>query len=103
MSAANNLEAASNAVIEDIATEVKVGLGGKDLESNPQIKALRQRLEAKITVARELAAEKAKIAAQKAKEAANTANAYAHDEPWQIAAGAMAVGVLVGLLISTRR
>lgn len=103
MSAASNLEAASNAVIEDIASEVKVVLGGKDLEANPQIKALRQRLEAKIAIARELAAEKAKIAAQKAKEAANTANAYAHDEPWQIAAGAMAVGVLVGLLISTRR
>ena len=103
MSAANNLEAASNAVIEDIASEVKVVLGNEELAANPQIKALRQRLEAKITIARELAAEKAKIAAQKAKEAANTANAYAHDEPWQIAAGAMAVGLLVGLLISTRR
>ena len=102
MSAANNLEAASNAVIEDIATEVKVGLGGKDLESNPQIKALRQRLEAKITIARELAAEKSKLAAKKAREAANSANAYAHDEPWQIAGAALAVGVLVGLLLGRR-
>ena len=102
MSAANNLEAASNAVIEDIATEVKVGLGGKDLESNPQIKALRQRVEAKLAIARELAAEKSKIAAKKAKDAASTANAYAHDEPWQIAAGALAAGVLIGLLLGRR-
>ena len=42
------------------------------------------------------------MAAKKAKEAANTANAYAHDEPWQIAAGALAVGVLVGIVLGRR-
>jgi ElaB/YqjD/DUF883 family membrane-anchored ribosome-binding protein len=102
MSASNNLEAAANAVVEDIASDVKGVLGGKDLESNPQIKALRQRVEAKLAIARELAAEKSKIAAKKAKEAASTANAYAHDEPWQIAAGALAVGVLIGLVLGRR-
>jgi ElaB/YqjD/DUF883 family membrane-anchored ribosome-binding protein len=102
MSAASNLEAASNAVIEDIVRDVKGVLGGKDLESHPQVKALRQRLESKFEVARDLAAEKAKIASRKAKDAAQTANAYAHDEPWKIATGAMAVGVLVGLLLSRR-
>ena len=49
-----------------------------------------------------LAAEKSKLAAQKAREAASTANAYAHDEPWQIAGAALAVGVLVGLLLGRR-
>jgi ElaB/YqjD/DUF883 family membrane-anchored ribosome-binding protein len=88
MSAANNLEAAANAVVEDIASDVKG--------------VLRQRVEAKLAIARELAAEKSKIAAKKAKDAASTANAYAHDEPWQIAAGALAVGVLVGLLLGRR-
>jgi ElaB/YqjD/DUF883 family membrane-anchored ribosome-binding protein len=102
MSASNNLEAAANAVVEDIASDVKGVLGGKDLESNPQIKALRQRVEAKLAIARELAAEKSKIAAKKAKDAASTANAYAHDEPWQIAAGALAAGVLIGLLLGRR-
>ena len=102
MSASNNLEAAANAVVEDIASDVKGVLGGKDLESNPQIKALRQRVETKLAIARELAAEKSKIAAKKAKDAASTANAYAHDEPWQIAAGALAAGVLIGLLLGRR-
>ena len=59
--------------------------------------------QAKLAIARELASEKSKIAAKKAKDAAQTANAYAHDEPWQIAGAALAVGVLVGLLLGSRR
>ena len=102
MTASTNIDAAANAVTEDIARDVKGVLAGKDLESLPQIKALRQRIDSKIAIARELAAEKSRLAAQKAKEAANTANAYAHDEPWQIAGAALAVGVLVGLLLGRR-
>ena len=102
MSATKNLEAAANAVVEDLASDVKWVLSSKELESVPQVKALKQRVEAKLAIARELAAEKSRIAAKRAKDAAQTANAYAHDEPWQIAAGALAVGVLVGLLLGRR-
>jgi len=102
MTATTNLEAAANAVAEDIASDVRGVLANKDLDSVPQIKALRQRLESKLAIARELAAEKSRIATKKAREAANTANAYAHDEPWQIAGAALAVGVLVGLLLGRR-
>lgn len=102
MSASNNLEAAANAVVEDLASDVRGVLSGKELESMPQLRALRQRVETKLAIARELASEKSKVAAKKAKEAANTANAYAHDEPWQIAAAALAVGVLVGLVLGRR-
>jgi len=102
MSASKNLEAAANAVVEDLASDVKGVLSSKELESVPQVKALKQRVEAKLAIARELAAEKSRIAAKRAKDAAQTANAYAHDEPWQIAAGALAVGVLVGLLLGRR-
>ena len=102
-SVSNNLEAAANAVVEDLANDVKGVLSNKDLESVPQIKALKQRVEAKLAIARELASEKSKIAAKRAKDAAQTANAYAHDEPWQIAGAALAVGVLVGLLLGSRR
>lgn len=103
MSASTNLEAAANAVVEELASDVKGVLAGKDLESLPHIKALRQRVETKLAIARELAAEKSKLAAKKAKDAASSANAYAHDEPWQIAAAALAVGVLVGLALTRRR
>ena len=98
MSASKNLEAAA----EDIASDVRGVLASKDLDSAPHIKALRQRIDTKLAIARELAAEKSRLAAKKAREAASATNAYAHDEPWQIAAGALAVGVLVGLLLGRR-
>jgi len=98
MSASKNLEAAA----EVIASDVRGVLASKDLDSVPHIKALRQRIDTKLAIARELAAEKSRLAAKKAREAASATNAYAHDEPWQIAAGALAVGVLVGLLLGRR-
>lgn len=98
MSASKNLEAAA----EDIASDVRGVLASKDLDSVPHIKALRQRIDTKLAIARELASEKSRLAAKKAREAASATNAYAHDEPWQIAAGALAVGVLVGLLLGRR-
>src|SRR6476659_8674155 len=100
MTASSNLEAAANAVAEDIATDVRGVLASKELDTLPNIKALRQRIDSKLAIARELAAEKSKLAAKKAREAANTANA--HDEPWQLAGAALAAGVLVGLLLGRR-
>ena len=97
-----NLEAAANQVVEDIANDVRGVLSSEELESIPRVKALRQRVDAKLAIARELASEKGKLAAKKAREAADTANAYAHDEPWQIAGAALAVGVLIGVLIGRR-
>ncbi|VWX63715.1 conserved hypothetical protein [Burkholderiales bacterium 8X] len=102
MTASTNLDAAAAAVAEEIATDVQGVLSSKDLDAVPNIKAMRQRLESKFAIARELAAEKSRVAAQKAKDAASSANAYAHDEPWQIAGAALAVGVLVGLLLGRR-
>lgn len=98
MSASNNLEAAA----EDIASDVRGVLASKDLDSVPHIKALRQRIDTKLAIARELASEKSKLAAKKARQAAAATNNYAHDEPWQIAGAALAVGVLVGLLLGRR-
>jgi ElaB/YqjD/DUF883 family membrane-anchored ribosome-binding protein len=98
MTVTTHLEAAA----EDIANEVRDALASKELDSVPQIKALRQRVDSKLAIARELAAEKSRIAARKAREAAHTANVYAHDEPWQVAGAALAVGILVGLLIGRR-
>lgn len=97
-----NLEAAANQVVEDLASDVRGVLSSKELDAVPHIKALRQRVDAKLAIARELAAEKGKLAAKKAREAAGQANAYAHDEPWQIAGAALAVGILVGLALGRR-
>ena len=66
MSATSNLEAAADAVVED----VRGVLASKELDSVPHIKALRQRVDAKIAIAKELTAEKARIAAKQLRYAA---------------------------------
>lgn len=101
MSASTKFENVA-AAVDGLANDVRGLLASKDFDAVPQIKALRERLDAKIQVAREIVGEKSKLAAIKAKDAADTANAYAHDEPWQIAGAALAVGVLVGLLLGRR-
>lgn len=101
MNASTKLENAVSAV-EDLASDVRHALSSQDLDALPQIKALRQRVDAKLQIAREVAAEKSRLATRKARQAAGTANTYAHDEPWQIAGAALAVGVLVGLLLGRR-
>jgi hypothetical protein len=68
MSASQNLEAAA----EDIASDVRGVLASKDLDSVPHIKALRQRIDTKLAIARELASEKSKLAAKKARETPTT-------------------------------
>ncbi len=101
MNASTKLQAAS-AQVEDLADDVRSSIASKDLDNFPQIKALRQRIDAQVQRAREATTEQSKRAAKKAKQAAGTANTYAHDEPWQIAGAALAVGLLVGLLLSRR-
>jgi len=90
------------AAVDNLASDVRGLLSSKEFDVVPQIKVLRERIDAKLQVAREVLGEKGKMAARKTKDAAETANAYAHDEPWQIAGAALAVGVLVGLLIGRR-
>jgi ElaB/YqjD/DUF883 family membrane-anchored ribosome-binding protein len=98
MTITTHLEAAA----EDIASDVRDALASREFDAVPQIKALRQRIDSKLAIARELAAEKSRVAARKAREAARAADVYAHDEPWQVAGAALAVGVLVGLLLGRR-
>lgn len=56
-------------------------LASKDLDSIPQIGALRDRIDEGLSRARESAVEAAQEAARQAREAAAAADRYAHDEP----------------------
>lgn len=89
--------------LENLVTDVRGLLASKDLDAVPQIKALRKKIDESLVVVRETAVETAQEAARRAREAASNANAYAHDEPWHVAGGALAVGVLLGFLLSRRR
>ena len=48
------------------------------------------------------AVQTAQDAAQQAKEAARMADRYAHDEPWRVAGAALALGAIVGFMLTRR-
>ena len=101
MTASTTPESAASE-LENLVSDVRGLLASKDLDSVPQIKALRKRIDDTMVNVRETAVETAQEAARKAREAAHTANEYAHDEPWHVAGGALAVGVLLGFLLGRR-
>ncbi|MDR2853449.1 MAG: DUF883 domain-containing protein [Burkholderiaceae bacterium] len=99
----SNFEETTGQIVDDLASDVRNTLDGKDFDAVPGIEALRARVNAKLAAARDLAAEKTKQAAHKAREAADAASAYAHKEPWQVAGMALGVGLLVGLVLGRRK
>ncbi|RYF44978.1 MAG: DUF883 domain-containing protein [Comamonadaceae bacterium] len=88
--------------LEKLVSDLRGLLASKDLDTLPEIKVLRQKLDDGLQNARESAVRAAQDAARQAKEAALAADRYAHDEPWRVAGAALAVGALVGFLLSRR-
>ncbi|GKS96391.1 DUF883 family protein [Acidovorax sp. SUPP2825] len=100
-SASNTLSSAQNE-LEKLVSDLRGLLSSKDLDSVPEIKQLRQRLDDGIHSVRDSAVRAAQDAAYQAKEAARAADQYAHDEPWRVATAALAAGALVGFLLARR-
>ena len=92
----------SQSELEKLVTDLRGLLHSKDLDTIPEIKLLRQRLDDGMTNVRDSAVRAAQEAARQAKEAAYAAVRYAHDEPWRVAGAALAVGALVGFLLARR-
>ena len=77
----------SQSELEKLVTDLRGLLHSKDLDTIPEIKLLRQRLDDGMTNVRDSAVRAAQEAARQAKEAAYAADRYAHDEPHAYAAG----------------
>lgn len=88
--------------LEKLVSDLRGLLANKDLDSVPEIKLLRERLDDGMHNVRESAVRAAQDAAHQAKEAARAADRYAHDEPWRVAGAALAVGAFIGFLMSRR-
>ncbi len=88
--------------LEKLVADLRGLLSSKDLDSVPEIKVLRQRLDDGMHNVRDAAVHAAQEAARQAKDAARAADRYAHAEPWRMAGAAMAVGALVGFLLARR-
>lgn len=88
--------------LERLVTDLRGLLSNKDLDSVPEIRQLRRRLDDGVNTVRDSAVRAAQEAANQAKEAARVADRYAHDEPWRVATAALAAGALVGFLLARR-
>jgi ElaB/YqjD/DUF883 family membrane-anchored ribosome-binding protein len=92
----------TQAELEKLVAEMRTVMANKSLDSVPEIKALRERLDEGMHNVRDAAIRAAQEAANQAKDAARAADRYAHDEPWRVAGAALAVGALVGFLLARR-
>lgn len=88
--------------LEKLVADLRGLISSKDLDNVPEIKILRQRLDDGMHSVRDAAVHAAQEAARQAKDAARAADRYAHDEPWRVAGAALAVGAVVGFLLSRR-
>lgn len=93
---------AAQADLERLAADVRGLLASKDLDSIPEIRVLRERIDERLHTAREAAVNAASEAARQAKEAAYVADRYAHDEPWRVAGAALAIGAVIGFVLGRR-
>lgn len=91
--------AETGAAVEDLAADVATVLGSPALAADPQIPALRQRIQESLGILREKARQQRERAARKAREAAAQVDTYVHEEPWHAAAGTLAAGLAIGLAI----
>ena len=88
--------------MEKLVSDLRSLLSSRSLDSVPEIKVLRQRLDDGIQTVRDATVRAAQQAADQARDAARAADRYAHDEPWRVASAALAVGALVGFLLARR-
>lgn len=88
--------------LEKLVSDLRGLISSRDLDNMPEIRALRQRLDDGMQMVRDSTVRAAQEAARQAKDAAQAADRYAHDEPWQVAGAALAVGAVVGFLLSRR-
>lgn len=102
MSVVSETVSSAQADLERLVSDLRGLLANRDLDTIPEIRALRQRLDDGLGAARDTAVRAAQEAARHAKEAAASADRYAHDEPWRVAGAALAVGALVGFMLARR-
>ncbi|MBF5006628.1 DUF883 family protein [Diaphorobacter caeni] len=87
---------------EDSVDSLKEVLANKDFDHIPEVKELRQKLEAGMGELEDSASDMMKQARRKGAKIARNTNAYVHDDPWPVVGTAVALGVLAGFLITKR-
>jgi ElaB/YqjD/DUF883 family membrane-anchored ribosome-binding protein len=81
--------------------DVKEGRINDGLEN--QLESLSAQVEAGIEQGRNKIADWRAVAGEKTRECTEALNTMAQEKPWQLVAGATAIGLILGLLFSKRR
>lgn len=101
MNISNSISTAQSDLAK-LISDLRGLMGKKEFDPLPSIKVLRQKLDDGVQITRNAAVSAAQDATAKAKDTALATDRYAHDEPWRIAGAALAVGILVGVLMTRR-
>ncbi len=102
----SNVDSATSQLLEDFDKVVRDSeslLRSLANVSGEKAVALRDTVETNLNNAKARLAELRNTARQKATYAAKEADAYVHENPWTSVAVAAALGVIIGLVISTPR
>lgn len=99
MTHSSDLDTVASEAVEDLAADVNAVLSSTELDADPQIQALRQRLKARLATARQALGDKRQQAARKARAAATRVDTYVHEEPWNATTGALVTGLAAGLAL----
>lgn len=110
--AANAAREAGGAVkteLTDLYNDVLDFVSKPELRNDPDVGALRQKIERgmsaardSVTAARDSVADATRQVSRQAGRAVQAADDYAHHEPWRVAGVAALVGLAIGVLISRR-
>ena len=84
--------------VDRLAADVRSLLSAKELDDIPEIKRIRHRIDTGVSNVRESAAQ----ALYQTRQAAIATDEYAREEPWRVAGAALAVGVVLGFMLSRR-
>lgn len=103
---AHDVRSSKDQLIDDfkaLAQEAEKLLAESGDLGSTALEDAQRKLKAQLNEARHRLAELEALTREKAREAARATDDYVHDHPWQSAAIAGGVGLVVGLLLASRR
>lgn len=86
----------------DLYNDVLDFVSKPELRNDPDVGAIRQKIERGMSAARESVADATRKVSRQAGHAVHVADEYAHNEPWRVAGMAALVGLALGVLMSRR-
>lgn len=88
--------------LTDLYHDVLDFVSKPELRNDPDVGALKQKIERGMSAARESMADATREVSRRAGRAVHAADDYAHNEPWRVAGIAALMGLALGVLISRR-